>query len=192
MPIWKVIRPRPASCGRPAIRPDAGARHAEQRRILARRAGHAQNPVQPARASRQPDVLQVDLRALRVGGPVIGKRRPLRVERQRRQSRALRHPRTHRSQAGSPVSAGCARAKSRRCRGRDRCGRRLPRSQSIAGSRARSSSRRRPSAASRRRRRWPASPGGSISGPMPYFTVAPTAWWPSRSTSIRNVAASPG
>ena len=30
--------------------------------------------------------------------------------------------------------------------------------------------------------------GGSISGPMPYFTVAPTAWWPSRTTSIRNVA----
>ena len=34
--------------------------------------------------------------------------------------------------------------------------------------------------------------GGSISGPTPYFTAVPATWWPSRTTSMRNVTGSPG
>ena len=75
-----------------AIRPHASARNTEDRRILASRARHAEDAVQPARARGQPDVLEVDLRAVHLRRAVVGKRRPLRVERQRRQALALRVP----------------------------------------------------------------------------------------------------
>ena len=75
-----------------AVRPHACARHAEQRRIFPGRAGHAEDAVEPAATACQTDVLQVDLRAVHVRGAVVWQRRPLRVERERRQTLALRVP----------------------------------------------------------------------------------------------------
>ena len=134
MPIWKVIRPRAASSGRPRYGRTPAPGTLSTAGYLPGRAGHAQDPVQPARASRQPDVLQVDLRALHVGGAVIGKRRPLRVERQRRQPRALRLPERIEVRRIHLCRLDALRREAGGARRRDRCGRRLPRSRSVAGS----------------------------------------------------------
>ena len=78
--------------GQSAVRPHAGARHTQQRGIFSGRSWHAEDAVEPARPLCEADVLQIDLPAIHIRRAVVRQRRPLRVDRQRRQPLTLRVP----------------------------------------------------------------------------------------------------